>query len=88
MVCLGLKPGDAGWKAQVNPLSFGGTLFFSFNQVSSFVQKELHCVVRDYPNGSPQIPESPVPERDFSPETCPKMDPLLSYLHRRFCTVT
>ena len=25
MVCLGLKPGAAGWKAQTNPLSYGGT---------------------------------------------------------------
>ena len=25
MVCLGLKSGLAGWKAQMNPLSHGGT---------------------------------------------------------------
>ena len=25
MVCLGLEPGAAGWKAQMNPLSYGGT---------------------------------------------------------------
>ena len=25
MVCLGLEPGVAGWKAQTNPLSYGGT---------------------------------------------------------------
>ena len=25
MVCLGLEPGGAGWKAQTNPLSYGGT---------------------------------------------------------------
>ena len=25
MVCLGLKPGAAGWKAQTNPLSYSGT---------------------------------------------------------------
>ena len=25
MVCLGLKPGEAGCKAQTNPLSYGGT---------------------------------------------------------------
>ena len=23
MVCLGLEPGVAGWKAQTNPLSYG-----------------------------------------------------------------
>ena len=27
MVCLGLEPGVAGWKVQVNPLSYGGTPF-------------------------------------------------------------
>ena len=25
MVCLGIEPGAAGWKAQTNPLSYGGT---------------------------------------------------------------
>ena len=25
MVCLGFEPGVAGWKAQMNPLSYGGT---------------------------------------------------------------
>ena len=25
MVCLGLKPRAAGWKAETNPLSYGGT---------------------------------------------------------------
>ena len=25
MVCFGLEPGAAGWKAQMNPLSYGGT---------------------------------------------------------------
>ena len=25
MVCLGLEPRAAGWKAQTNPLSYGGT---------------------------------------------------------------
>ena len=25
MVCLGLEPGAAGWKAQMNPLSYGDT---------------------------------------------------------------
>ena len=25
MVCLGLEPGAAGWKALMNPLSYGGT---------------------------------------------------------------
>ena len=25
MVCLGFEPGAAGWKAETNPLSYGGT---------------------------------------------------------------
>ena len=25
MVCLGFEPGTAEWKAQTNPLSYGGT---------------------------------------------------------------
>ena len=25
MACWGLEPGEAGWKAQRNPLSYGGT---------------------------------------------------------------
>ena len=25
MVCLGHEPGAAGWKVQINPLSYGGT---------------------------------------------------------------
>ena len=29
MVCLGLEPGAAGWKAQTNPLSYGGTPWLS-----------------------------------------------------------
>ena len=30
MVCLGLEPGAAGWKAQTNPLSYSGTPYFTF----------------------------------------------------------
>ena len=30
MVCLGLKPGAAGWKAQMNPLSYSGIPFRPF----------------------------------------------------------
>ena len=25
MMCLGIEPGAAGWKARMNPLSYGGT---------------------------------------------------------------
>ena len=28
MACLGVEPGAAGWKAQTNPLSYGGTPIF------------------------------------------------------------
>ena len=44
MVCMGFEPGAAGWKAQMNPLSHGGTprpkylcgynLHFSFVDIS------------------------------------------------------
>ena len=30
MVCLGLEPGAAGWKAQTNPMSYSGTPRFTF----------------------------------------------------------
>ena len=30
MVCLGLEPGVAGWKAQTNPLSYSGTPMYCF----------------------------------------------------------
>ena len=35
MVCLGVKPGAAVWKAQTNPLSYGGTpkSFFAQNSI-------------------------------------------------------
>ena len=28
MVCLGFEPRVAGWKAQTNPLSYGGTPYY------------------------------------------------------------
>ena len=31
MVCLGIEPGAAGWKARTNPLSYGGTPIFVNN---------------------------------------------------------
>ena len=33
MVCLGFKPGAAGWKVQMNPLSYGVTPLQSFFQI-------------------------------------------------------
>ena len=35
MVCLGLEPGAAGWKAQTNPLNYGGNPIFSFSNLES-----------------------------------------------------
>ena len=34
MVCLALEPGAAGWKAQTNPLSYGGTPTYPFKLVT------------------------------------------------------
>ena len=31
MVCLGLKQGVAGWKAQTNPLNYGGTPYLALS---------------------------------------------------------
>ena len=37
MVCLGLEPGVAVWKAQTNPLNYGGTQI----KMSSFGEKKF-----------------------------------------------
>ena len=39
MVCLGLEPRAAAWKAQTNPLSYGGTPLVSF--FGDLVQKKF-----------------------------------------------
>ena len=39
MVCLGLEPGAAGWKAYTNPLNYGGTP--KRNQVKHGLQYDL-----------------------------------------------
>ena len=36
MVCLGLEPGAAGWYAQSNLLSFGGTLPYNVSVQSPY----------------------------------------------------
>ena len=36
MVCLGLEPGVAGWKAQTNPLSYSGTPLMTSFYTSNF----------------------------------------------------
>ena len=49
MVCLGLEPGAAGWKAQTNPLSYGGTprlrccLFVFQHQILMDNLSRLYC---------------------------------------------
>ena len=43
MVCLGFKPGAAGWKAQMNPLSYSGTpnsIFYYIYFQSTFAFKQ------------------------------------------------
>ena len=37
MVCLGLEPGAAEWKAYVTPLSYGGTPIQSFIKKITFL---------------------------------------------------
>ena len=37
MVCLGFKPGAAGWKARTNPLSYPGTRLFILHSSLFFV---------------------------------------------------
>ena len=39
MACLGVEPGAAGWKAQTNPLSYGGTPFFTNVSIKSCISK-------------------------------------------------
>ena len=43
MVCLGLEPGAAGWKAQTNPLSYGGTHSnpFMFDRFSCYLPRKF-----------------------------------------------
>ena len=39
MICLGLKPREAGWMVQTNPLSYGGTrilIMFCFYLKNNF----------------------------------------------------
>ena len=43
MVCLGLEPGAAGWKAQTNPLSYGGTRLMTSNN-----GREVVCLLLRY----------------------------------------
>ena len=52
MVCLGLEPEAAGWKAQTNPLSYGGTQWLKIFLISAnrrllfYVQKASTLITR------------------------------------------
>ena len=39
MACLGVEPGVAGWKVQMNPLSYGGT-----PKAYYYVTRDFRCV--------------------------------------------
>ena len=43
MVCLGLEPGMAGWKAQTNPLSYGGISTQTFPRNAVPAMKRAAC---------------------------------------------
>ena len=44
MECLGFEPGAAGWKAQTNPLSYGGTPYlFILSYCTLFPKGLLKC---------------------------------------------
>ena len=45
MACLGVEPGAAGWKAQTNPLSNGGTLIL-WNSYHRYNQYALQTIQR------------------------------------------
>ena len=42
MVCLGIEPGAAGWKALTNPLSYGGIPHFALLALST--QQKGLCI--------------------------------------------
>ena len=41
MECLGFKPGAAGWQAQTNPLSYGGSPWISYFLIGNFCRNTL-----------------------------------------------
>ena len=48
MVCLGLEPGAAGWKAQTNPLSYSGTPLSDQSYKGSMILNYDSRVVPDF----------------------------------------
>ena len=44
MVCLGIEPGAAGWKAQTNPLSYGYGCSFYFKSAISQNSPKSHQI--------------------------------------------
>ena len=53
MVCLGLKHGVTVWKAETNPLSYGGT-----PQLSQFFTKLKHSSISDVRPSNPLRPRA------------------------------
>ena len=45
MVCLGLKPGVAGWKTQTNLLSFGGTRLTNIDNTRQTAAQPLYAEI-------------------------------------------
>jgi len=41
MVCLGLEPRAAGWKAQTNPMSYGAIPFATILGLSNLANKQI-----------------------------------------------
>ena len=46
MECLGVKPGAAWWKAQTNPLSYGGTLIILTQPILNFKKIKIIAINR------------------------------------------
>ena len=49
MMCLGLEPGEAGWMAQTNPLSYGGTPSRPYLKSMLFVNVGVRVLVVRHP---------------------------------------
>ena len=48
MVCLGFKPGAAGWKAQTNPLSYSDTPLLKTFTLFTIFKKEFNIEFYDF----------------------------------------
>ena len=52
MLYLGHKPGAAEWKAQINPLSYGGTTYQPIVGPSCTTSMPRRCLVKNWCNNS------------------------------------